>query len=225
MRLVSYFGPEDAGTGLLVGDRVVPLLDGSIADYDLDPEGLEELARRATALDWRDRGPARRARHRGPDRRPGQDRVRRPELPRARCRGRPGRTDAPAPVLQVRQRGDRGRRGDRPAGGHRRPRSRGRARRRHRDDRPPGRPGERARPRRRLRRRQRRQRARLAGRPGRAGRRRDRRRPVAAGEGLRHLPADGLGVRHGRRDPRPAAAPPPLVAHPRAPGRTLVRRS
>ena len=51
MRLVSYFGPEDAGTGLLVGDRVVPLLDGSIADYDLDPEGLEELARRAAALD------------------------------------------------------------------------------------------------------------------------------------------------------------------------------
>jgi tetratricopeptide (TPR) repeat protein len=31
MRLVSYFGPEDAGTGLLIGDRVVPLLDGSIA--------------------------------------------------------------------------------------------------------------------------------------------------------------------------------------------------
>jgi 2-keto-4-pentenoate hydratase/2-oxohepta-3-ene-1,7-dioic acid hydratase in catechol pathway len=51
MRLVSFFGPEDSGTGLLVGDRVIPLLDFTLADYDLDPEALDELGRRATALE------------------------------------------------------------------------------------------------------------------------------------------------------------------------------
>jgi 2-keto-4-pentenoate hydratase/2-oxohepta-3-ene-1,7-dioic acid hydratase in catechol pathway len=51
MRLVSYFGPEDAGTGLLREDRVIPLLDGNLGDFDLDPEGLEELGRRAALLD------------------------------------------------------------------------------------------------------------------------------------------------------------------------------
>jgi 2-keto-4-pentenoate hydratase/2-oxohepta-3-ene-1,7-dioic acid hydratase in catechol pathway len=51
MRLVSYFGPEDAGTGILVGDRLVPLLDGPLTELDLDPEALEELARRASALE------------------------------------------------------------------------------------------------------------------------------------------------------------------------------
>jgi 2-keto-4-pentenoate hydratase/2-oxohepta-3-ene-1,7-dioic acid hydratase in catechol pathway len=51
MRLVSFFGPEDSGTGLLVGDRVIPLLDGALADFDLDPEALDELARRAAALE------------------------------------------------------------------------------------------------------------------------------------------------------------------------------
>jgi 2-keto-4-pentenoate hydratase/2-oxohepta-3-ene-1,7-dioic acid hydratase in catechol pathway len=51
MRLVSFFGPEDSGTGLLVGDRVIPLLDGTLADFDLDPDALEELARRAAALE------------------------------------------------------------------------------------------------------------------------------------------------------------------------------
>jgi 2-keto-4-pentenoate hydratase/2-oxohepta-3-ene-1,7-dioic acid hydratase in catechol pathway len=51
MRLVSFFGPEDSGTGLLVGDRVTPLLDGTLADFDLDPEALDELARRAAALE------------------------------------------------------------------------------------------------------------------------------------------------------------------------------
>jgi 2-keto-4-pentenoate hydratase/2-oxohepta-3-ene-1,7-dioic acid hydratase in catechol pathway len=51
MRLVSFFGPEDSGTGQLVGDRVIPLLDGTLADFDLDPEALEELARRSVALE------------------------------------------------------------------------------------------------------------------------------------------------------------------------------
>jgi 2-keto-4-pentenoate hydratase/2-oxohepta-3-ene-1,7-dioic acid hydratase in catechol pathway len=51
MRLVSFFGPEDSGTGLLVGDRVIPLLDGTLADFDLDPEALDELGRRAAALE------------------------------------------------------------------------------------------------------------------------------------------------------------------------------
>jgi 2-keto-4-pentenoate hydratase/2-oxohepta-3-ene-1,7-dioic acid hydratase in catechol pathway len=51
MRLVSFFGPEDSGTGLLVGDRVIPLIDGTLADFDLDPEALDELGRRAAALE------------------------------------------------------------------------------------------------------------------------------------------------------------------------------
>jgi 2-keto-4-pentenoate hydratase/2-oxohepta-3-ene-1,7-dioic acid hydratase in catechol pathway len=51
MRLVSFFGPQDSGTGLLVGERVIPLLDGALADFDLDPEALDELARRAAALE------------------------------------------------------------------------------------------------------------------------------------------------------------------------------
>jgi 2-keto-4-pentenoate hydratase/2-oxohepta-3-ene-1,7-dioic acid hydratase in catechol pathway len=51
MRLVSYFGPQDAGTGVLFGDRLVPLLDGSLTDLDLDPEALDELARRVSALE------------------------------------------------------------------------------------------------------------------------------------------------------------------------------
>jgi 2-keto-4-pentenoate hydratase/2-oxohepta-3-ene-1,7-dioic acid hydratase in catechol pathway len=51
MRLVSYFGPDDAGTGILSGERLVPLLDGPRTDLDLDPDALEDLARRAAALE------------------------------------------------------------------------------------------------------------------------------------------------------------------------------
>jgi 2-keto-4-pentenoate hydratase/2-oxohepta-3-ene-1,7-dioic acid hydratase in catechol pathway len=51
MRLVSYFGADDAGTGLLVGDRVIPLIDGPLTALDLEPEGLDDLRRRAEALD------------------------------------------------------------------------------------------------------------------------------------------------------------------------------
>ena len=42
--------------------------------------------------------------------------------------------------------------------------------------------------------------------PAALARGRGRRRPVAARQGLRHLPADGPGLRHRRRDPRPAGA-------------------
>jgi 2-keto-4-pentenoate hydratase/2-oxohepta-3-ene-1,7-dioic acid hydratase in catechol pathway len=51
MRYVSYFGPEDAGTGFLAGDRVIPLLELTLADFDLDPDAHGELARRAAALE------------------------------------------------------------------------------------------------------------------------------------------------------------------------------
>ena len=51
MRLVSFFGPEDSGTGLLVGDRVIPLLDFTLAEYDLGPEALDELGRRSAAFE------------------------------------------------------------------------------------------------------------------------------------------------------------------------------
>jgi 2-keto-4-pentenoate hydratase/2-oxohepta-3-ene-1,7-dioic acid hydratase in catechol pathway len=50
MRLVSYFGPDDAGTGVLAGNRLIPLLDGALAELDLEPDGLADLRRRADAL-------------------------------------------------------------------------------------------------------------------------------------------------------------------------------
>jgi 2-keto-4-pentenoate hydratase/2-oxohepta-3-ene-1,7-dioic acid hydratase in catechol pathway len=51
MRLVSYFGPDDAGTGILVGDRLIPLLEGALTDLDLEPDSLNDLRRRAEALE------------------------------------------------------------------------------------------------------------------------------------------------------------------------------
>jgi 2-keto-4-pentenoate hydratase/2-oxohepta-3-ene-1,7-dioic acid hydratase in catechol pathway len=50
MRLVSYLGEEDGGTGLLVGDRVIPLFDGFLSGLDLDPEALDDFRRRAATL-------------------------------------------------------------------------------------------------------------------------------------------------------------------------------
>ena len=61
------------------------------------------------------------------------------------------------------------------------------------------------RPRRRLRRRQRRHRSRLAGQRGGAPRGPEGRRPVAARQGQRHVPADGPGLRHARTSSDPAA--------------------
>ena len=51
MRLVSYLGEEDGGTGLLVGDRVIPLFDGFLSGLDLDPELLDDFRRRAATLE------------------------------------------------------------------------------------------------------------------------------------------------------------------------------
>ena len=51
MRLVSYIGPEDAGTAVLVGDRLIPVFDGFLSGLDLDPESLDDLRRRAAALE------------------------------------------------------------------------------------------------------------------------------------------------------------------------------
>ena len=50
MRLVSYFGPDDSGTAVLAGDRLIPLLEGSLTDLDVEPGSLVELRRRAEAL-------------------------------------------------------------------------------------------------------------------------------------------------------------------------------
>ena len=51
MRLVSYIGPEDAGTAVLAGDRLIPVFDGFLSGLDLDPESLDDLRRRAAALE------------------------------------------------------------------------------------------------------------------------------------------------------------------------------
>src|SRR3954469_21764378 len=51
MRLVSYLGEEDGGTGLLVGERVIPLFDGFLTGMDLDPDSLDDFRRRAATLD------------------------------------------------------------------------------------------------------------------------------------------------------------------------------
>ena len=48
VRLVSYFGPDDAGSGIVVGDRVIPLVE--YAGFDVDPDSLDDLRRRAAAL-------------------------------------------------------------------------------------------------------------------------------------------------------------------------------
>jgi 2-keto-4-pentenoate hydratase/2-oxohepta-3-ene-1,7-dioic acid hydratase in catechol pathway len=51
MRLVSFIGPDDITTGILVGDRVVPLLEGILTSFDLEPERLDDLRERAAALE------------------------------------------------------------------------------------------------------------------------------------------------------------------------------
>jgi 2-keto-4-pentenoate hydratase/2-oxohepta-3-ene-1,7-dioic acid hydratase in catechol pathway len=51
MRLVSYLGEEDGGTGLLVGERVIPLFDGFLTGMDLDPDSLDDFRRRAATLE------------------------------------------------------------------------------------------------------------------------------------------------------------------------------
>ncbi len=48
MRLVSYFGPDDAATGIVVDDRVIPLVEH--VGFDVDPDALDDLRRRAAAL-------------------------------------------------------------------------------------------------------------------------------------------------------------------------------
>jgi 2-keto-4-pentenoate hydratase/2-oxohepta-3-ene-1,7-dioic acid hydratase in catechol pathway len=48
VRLVSYFGPDDAGSGIVVADRVIPLVD--YAGFDVDPDAIDDLRRQAAAL-------------------------------------------------------------------------------------------------------------------------------------------------------------------------------
>lgn len=51
MRLISYVGPQDIATGFLSGDRLIPLVEGWLEPEDLDPDALDELRRRAAALE------------------------------------------------------------------------------------------------------------------------------------------------------------------------------
>jgi 2,4-didehydro-3-deoxy-L-rhamnonate hydrolase len=51
LRLVSYLGPDDAGTALLSGDRLIPLMEGFLTPIELDPIALSELTVRAQALE------------------------------------------------------------------------------------------------------------------------------------------------------------------------------
>jgi len=50
MRLVSYLGPDDVGTAVLVDGRLIPLMDGYLTGPDLEPESLDDLRRRAETL-------------------------------------------------------------------------------------------------------------------------------------------------------------------------------
>ena len=43
--------PDDAGTAVLAGDRLIPVFDGFLSGLDLDPESLDDLRRRAAALE------------------------------------------------------------------------------------------------------------------------------------------------------------------------------
>ena len=51
MRLISYIGPDDAGTGLLVGDRLIPVQPWWLSGEDLEPEAIEDLRRRMAPLE------------------------------------------------------------------------------------------------------------------------------------------------------------------------------
>jgi 2-keto-4-pentenoate hydratase/2-oxohepta-3-ene-1,7-dioic acid hydratase in catechol pathway len=51
MRLISYLGPDDAGTALLVGDRLVPVQPWWLDGDDLEPAALDDLRRRVGAFD------------------------------------------------------------------------------------------------------------------------------------------------------------------------------
>ncbi len=50
MRLVSYLALDDAGTAVLVGRRLVPVMDGYLTGPDLEPASLDDLRRRAETL-------------------------------------------------------------------------------------------------------------------------------------------------------------------------------
>lgn len=51
MRLISYIGPDDAGTAVLDGERLIPLIEGLLEVVDFDPDALDHLRQRAAALD------------------------------------------------------------------------------------------------------------------------------------------------------------------------------
>jgi 2-keto-4-pentenoate hydratase/2-oxohepta-3-ene-1,7-dioic acid hydratase in catechol pathway len=54
MRLISFIGPDDAGTAIVAGaddDRLIPLQPWWLEGDDLEPTALADLARRAAELD------------------------------------------------------------------------------------------------------------------------------------------------------------------------------
>ncbi len=101
MRLVSYLGLDDAGTAVLVDGRLIPVMDGYLTGPDLEPESLDDLRSRAatlagaTGIALADVEPI------APIPVPGKVDLRRPQLPRARQRGRPPGPDPAAPLLEV----------------------------------------------------------------------------------------------------------------------------
>ncbi len=50
MRLVSYLGLDDAGTAVLVDGRLIPVMDGYLTGADLEPASLDDLRHRAETL-------------------------------------------------------------------------------------------------------------------------------------------------------------------------------
>ncbi len=50
MRLVSYLALDDAGTAVLVGRRLIPVMDGYLTGPDLEPASLDDLRQRAETL-------------------------------------------------------------------------------------------------------------------------------------------------------------------------------
>ena len=222
MRLISVRTGTGEALGVVSGERWLPasaLVDGGPATMDellaggrrstrRAPRGRRDLRGRPDRVRRRAARGGRAARARPATRQGRRDR---PQLPGAR-RGGAGRPAAGAARLrEVAERRRRRRRRD-PLGpgAHDAGRLRGRARRRHRDDRPARVGGRRAGPRPRLHLPQRR-----VG-PGHPVRR----RPVGPRQVARHVLPDGPGARHGRRDRRPAG--PRDLVHGRRRGRPGV---
>ena len=225
MRLVSYLGPDDVGTAVLVDGRLIPVMDGFLTGPDLEPESLDDLRHRAATLAGAVGVALEDVRAIAPIPIPGK--VVCVGLNYREHAAEGGRPLPVRPLLFSKFANTVIADGEpivRPEGTHALDlevelgvvigTTAHRVSRAQALDHVAG-----------LRRPERRQRPGLAGRRPGPRRGRGRRRPVAARQGLGHVPADGPGLRDGRRDPGPADAPPSLVADPRRWARTPAARS